>query len=147
VIPQTPSLVLITYRPEYEGTLARVHGAQTIALAPLSDSESSAPVGELLGPDPSGAEISTFIVARAGGNPFFAHEIVRDLVERGVLQGNRGGATPLPLIPLGIFNIYPGGYVLGSRPRTIGCGCWRGGVLCHQPRRRQRHNVGVYPGG
>jgi predicted ATPase len=37
VIPQTPSLVLITYRPEYEGALARVHGAQTIALAPLSD--------------------------------------------------------------------------------------------------------------
>ena len=36
VIPQTPSLVLVTYRPEYEGALARVHGAQTIALAPLS---------------------------------------------------------------------------------------------------------------
>ena len=39
VIPQTPSLVLATYRPEYEGALARVHGAQTIALAPLSDPE------------------------------------------------------------------------------------------------------------
>ena len=39
VIPQTPSLVLVTYRPEYEGALMRVHGAQTIALAPLSDSE------------------------------------------------------------------------------------------------------------
>ena len=25
VIPQTPSLVLITYRPEYQGALARVH--------------------------------------------------------------------------------------------------------------------------
>ena len=34
VIPQTPSMVVITYRPEYEGTLTRVHGAQTIALAP-----------------------------------------------------------------------------------------------------------------
>ena len=40
VIPQTPSLVLFTYRPEYDGALTRVHGAQTIALAPLSDSES-----------------------------------------------------------------------------------------------------------
>ena len=40
VIPQTPSLVLVSYRPEYEGALMRVHGAQTIALAaPLSDSE------------------------------------------------------------------------------------------------------------
>jgi class 3 adenylate cyclase len=52
VIPQTPSLVLITYRPEYEGALPRVHGAQTIALAPLSDPETLALIGELLGPDP-----------------------------------------------------------------------------------------------
>ena len=35
VIPQTPSLVLITYRPEYRGVLAHVGAAQTIALAPL----------------------------------------------------------------------------------------------------------------
>ena len=54
VIPQTPSLVLATYRPEYEGALARVHGAQTIALAPLSDSETAALVSELLGPGPLG---------------------------------------------------------------------------------------------
>ena len=32
VIPQTPSLVLITYRPEYRGALSRVPGAQSIAL-------------------------------------------------------------------------------------------------------------------
>jgi predicted ATPase len=53
VIPQTPSLVLITYRPEYEGALTRIHGAQTLALAPLSVSETAALVSELLGPDPS----------------------------------------------------------------------------------------------
>ena len=53
VIPQTPSLVLVTYRPEYRGALTRMPGAQTIALAPLSDSETAALVAELLGPDPS----------------------------------------------------------------------------------------------
>ena len=53
VIPQTPSLVLVTYRPEYDGALTRVHGAQTIALAPLSDSETAALIAELLGPDTS----------------------------------------------------------------------------------------------
>jgi class 3 adenylate cyclase len=52
VIPQTPSLVLDTYRPEYEGVLTRIHGAQTVALAPLSDPETLALIGELLGPDP-----------------------------------------------------------------------------------------------
>ena len=35
VIPRTKLMVLITSRPEYEGALTRVHGAQTIALAPL----------------------------------------------------------------------------------------------------------------
>ena len=42
VIPQTPSLVLFTYRPEYRGALSRVPGAQGIALAPLRDSETAA---------------------------------------------------------------------------------------------------------
>ncbi len=90
VIPQTPSLVLVTYRPEYEGVLARVHGAQTIALAPLSDSETAALVSELLGPDPSNGALGQTIAERAAGNPFFAEEIVRELAERGVLQGQTG---------------------------------------------------------
>jgi class 3 adenylate cyclase len=89
VIPQTPSLVLVTYRPEYEGALARVHGAQTIALAPLSDSETAALVTELLGPDSSVGGLATMIVERAAGNPFFVEEMVRELAERGVLRGNR----------------------------------------------------------
>ena len=91
VIPQTPSLVLATYRPEYEGALARVHGAQTIALAPLSDSETTALVSELLGPDPTIGALGQKIAERAAGNPFFAEEIVRELAERGVLHGERGG--------------------------------------------------------
>ena len=53
VIPQTPSLVLVTYRPEYRGRVDPDAGAQTIALAPLSDSDTAALVSELLGPDPS----------------------------------------------------------------------------------------------
>ena len=90
VIPQTPSLVLVTYRPEYEGALARVQGAQTIALAPLSDSETAALVADLLGPDPSVGGLTATIVGRAAGNPFFAEEIVRELAERGVLEGQSG---------------------------------------------------------
>ena len=53
VIPRTPSMVLITSRPEYAGALTRVAGAQTIALAPLADSDTAALIGELLGSDPS----------------------------------------------------------------------------------------------
>ncbi len=90
VIPQTNSMVLITYRPEYRGVLQRVAGAQTIALAPLTESESSTLLAELLGNDPTVAEISGIIAERAAGNPFFAEEITRELAERGVLGGERG---------------------------------------------------------
>ena len=89
VIWQTHSLVLISYRPEYRGALSRVPGAQRIVLAPLSDSESAALVTELLGDDPSVADIGRIISARAAGNPFFAEEITRELAERGVLVGER----------------------------------------------------------
>jgi class 3 adenylate cyclase len=91
VIPQTPSMVLITSRPEYQGALTRVHGAQTIALAPLGDSDTAALIAELLGSDPSVGELAAIIAQRAAGNPFFAEEMVRELAQRGVLAGERGG--------------------------------------------------------
>ncbi len=89
VAPQTPSLVLVTYRPEYRGALSRVAGAHTVALAPLSTSETTALVSELLGPDPSNGALGRTIAERAAGNPFFAEEMVRELAERGVLRGKR----------------------------------------------------------
>ncbi|OBF85721.1 hypothetical protein A5791_22220 [Mycobacterium sp. 852002-51163_SCH5372311] len=88
VIPQTPTMVLITYRPEYRGQLARLADTQT--LAALNDSETSALIAELLGPDPSVGALTTTVADRASGNPFFAEEIVRDLAERHVLVGDRG---------------------------------------------------------
>ena len=91
VIPQTPSMVLVTYRPEYRGALTQVTGAQTVALAPLSDPETAALISELLGADPSVDALGQKIAERAAGNPFFAEEIVRHLAERGVLHGKRGG--------------------------------------------------------
>ena len=91
VIPRTPSMVLITYRPEYEGALTRVHRAQTIALAPLGDSDTAALIGELLGSDPSVGELAAALAERAAGNPFFAEEMVRELVQRGVLTGEHSG--------------------------------------------------------
>ena len=56
VVLRTPSMVLITARPEYEGALTRVPGVQTIALGPLADSDTAALIGELLGSDLSVGE-------------------------------------------------------------------------------------------
>jgi predicted ATPase len=91
VIADTPSMVLITYRPEYHGALSRVSGGRTISLAPLTDSETWALLGQLLGADPTVEGVAALIGARAAGNPFFAEEMVRELAERGVLTGDRGG--------------------------------------------------------
>jgi class 3 adenylate cyclase len=91
VIPKTRTLVLVTYRPEYQGALSRVAGARTIGLSPLSDSETAGLVSQLLGAHRSVGELATMITERAAGNPFFAEEIVRELADRGVLQGNSGG--------------------------------------------------------
>ena len=90
VIPQTPTLVLITSRPEYQGPLTRVSGAQTIGLRPLTAEQGSTLAAELLGPDSSLTELAAQVSARAAGNPFFAEEMVRDLAERGVLDGSPG---------------------------------------------------------
>jgi class 3 adenylate cyclase len=91
VIPRTASMVLITSRPEYDGALTRVPGAQAIALAPLDDSDTAALLGELLGSDPSLGGLAAIIADRAAGNPFFTEEMVRELAQRGVLTGERGG--------------------------------------------------------
>ena len=89
-IAQTPSLVIITYRPEYRGPLARMANFQQITLAPLDDSQTNLLVTELLGVDSSVGGLIALIGQRAAGNPFFVEEMVRDLAERGVLQGHPG---------------------------------------------------------
>lgn len=90
VVSQTHSLVLITYRPHYRGALSTIHGAQTLALRPLSTGQTAALTGELLGPDPSVRQLARRVAEHAAGNPFFAEEIVRDLAERAAIRGTRG---------------------------------------------------------
>ena len=87
--PATPAIALITSRPEYEGALTRVHGAQAIALAPLGDSDTAALLGELLGPIPR-----SMSWRRSSPRPPGIHSSprrwVRELAQRGVLGGHRG---------------------------------------------------------
>lgn len=90
VVPQIPALTLLTYRPEYRGRLSQLPGAQTIALRPLNEAQAATLAGQLVGTDPQLGQLAVRIAERAAGNPFFAEEIVRDLAERGVLQGQPG---------------------------------------------------------
>ncbi|OBB36440.1 adenylate/guanylate cyclase domain-containing protein [Mycobacterium sp. 852002-51961_SCH5331710] len=96
-VPKTPALVLITYRPHYHGELSGAGSSAVItdmvSLSPLDRSRTSALLTELLGSDPSVAQIADRIAHRSAGNPFFVEEIVRDLSERGILDGRRGAYT------------------------------------------------------
>jgi len=86
----TQSIFVTTYRPEYRGGLKQ-HAAETVTLQPLPDAMAMRLVCQLLGSDPSIAPLVDRIAVAAVGNPFFVEEIVRDLADRGVLMGSRGG--------------------------------------------------------
>ena len=90
VISRTHSMVLLTYRPEYRGALAQMPGSQTITLGPLSNPQAAALTAEMLGSDPSVRSVAGQVTERAAGNPLFTQEIVHDLLERGVLEGDWG---------------------------------------------------------
>ena len=47
-------------------------------------------LGDLLGADASLAGLADAVHARTAGNPFFAEEIVQNLIESGSLEGSRG---------------------------------------------------------
>jgi predicted ATPase/class 3 adenylate cyclase len=95
------ALLFATTRPEYRPAWsARV---ERLSLAPLAAPDSAALLDDWLGSDPALAPLGARIDASARGNPLFVEEIVRALVERGVLGGERGAyalAAPIEAIVL-----------------------------------------------
>jgi predicted ATPase len=61
-----------------------------IQLDPLSEEESRSLVAHLLVIESLPAEVRDLILARAEGNPFFVEEVVRMLVERGLIERRDG---------------------------------------------------------
>ncbi|MGH2590854.1 MAG: AAA family ATPase [Actinomycetota bacterium] len=90
-----PLFVLCTARPElYErdpawGGGKRNHTA--VSLSPLSSDETAQLIGALLDQAVLPAETQTALLGRAGGNPLYAEEFIRMLVDRGLLA--RHGAS------------------------------------------------------
>jgi class 3 adenylate cyclase len=86
----THGLLVVNYRPEYRAEWVQRSHVQQIALAPLGAEAIRELIGDLLGADPTTAGLADAIYTRSGGNPFFAEEIVRALIESGQLEGERG---------------------------------------------------------
>src|SRR3989475_77647 len=85
------------YRPVWS---SRVEG---LSLAPLGLQECRTLLDDWLGSDDMLAPLRARIEARARGNPLFVEEMIRSLVERGVLRGERGAyglAAPIEEITL-----------------------------------------------
>ncbi len=90
-----PLLLLCTARPElverdpsWAGTIT---GSVTITLPPLRDTGIAALYAHMFGQAAFAADLLTPLIEVAGGNPLYAHEYVRMLIEQGALrQSGRG---------------------------------------------------------
>jgi class 3 adenylate cyclase len=90
VLPQTRTFVVVTFRPEYRAPWMQRSCYHQLSLRPLGAAAIAELLEGLLGRDPSLAGLGERIRERAGGNPFFVEEVVRSLIEGGVLDGARG---------------------------------------------------------
>ncbi len=90
----TKTLLLVDFRPGYRATWMERSFYEQVSLVPLSAGAVAVMLDRLLGDDPALAPIRGRVVDRAAGNPFFAEELVRTLIERGALTGPPGAYRP-----------------------------------------------------
>jgi class 3 adenylate cyclase len=87
-----PMLIVATARPEFlerfPGWGAGRRNALTLTLSPLTDAETGRLVNALLDTVLLPADLQSAIIERAGGNPLYAEEFVRILIDRGLLVRN-----------------------------------------------------------
>ena len=99
-----PLLIVATCRPELlerSGSLRAGAGSTTLELEPLSDDETARVVTDLLDAPTLPPELRSALLTGAGGNPLYAEEYVRMLVDRGLLRtgGRDRRAGGLPAAP------------------------------------------------
>ncbi|HWO69199.1 MAG TPA: adenylate/guanylate cyclase domain-containing protein, partial [Actinomycetota bacterium] len=102
-----PLLVLCTARPELYDRHPSWGGGKrnstTVALSPLSDEETARLVAAILDQAVLPAETQRVLLEQAGGNPLYAEEFTKMLVDRGTLSRDggtwairEGAAIPVP---------------------------------------------------
>ena len=94
-----PFGLVLLYRTDREAGSWRIgeharqrypHRYRDIELRPLSDADGTELLAELAG-DPVPDRAAVLLIQRAGGNPLFLGEALRDLIERGALQRGDDG--------------------------------------------------------
>ena len=83
-------LVILTYRPGPAFSADDRPNLRICQVEPLRGDSASALMNAWLGKDPSLIDLRRTLMDRTHGNPFFIEEIVRSLVESGVIGGEAG---------------------------------------------------------
>ena len=86
----TRGLTLLSFRPDYSAPWMSRSYYRQIPLAALHGEKERELIDELLGGDPSLADVRDLISRRSEGNPFFAEELIRSLAGSGHLTGGPG---------------------------------------------------------
>jgi adenylate cyclase len=92
------NLLVVNFRPEYHADWMQKSWYRQLPLAPLGADAIQELIRSLLGADPSLRGVAETVHARTGGNPFFAEETLRGLIESGNLEGSAGAyrlVTPI----------------------------------------------------
>ena len=89
-LPAARLLLLVNYRPEYRHAWGNKTYYTQLRVDPLPPASAGELLASLLGDGPSLEPLKSLLAARTEGNPFFLEECVRELVETGLLAGERG---------------------------------------------------------
>ncbi|WP_076865846.1 adenylate/guanylate cyclase domain-containing protein [Bradyrhizobium mercantei] len=100
----TATLLVVNFRPGFSAPFMQRSHYRQIAVPPLPWSDSNELLREHFGKHPSLVSLSSNVIERAQGNPFFIEELANSVVERGNVEGERGNyrlkhgvdAVPLP---------------------------------------------------
>ncbi|HYF40832.1 MAG TPA: AAA family ATPase [Ramlibacter sp.] len=82
----TRTFLVLNYRPQYQPSWAKAGHHVGIEVSELGSGDMEVLVSELVGHAPHLAELRRLITLRSAGNPFFAEELSRALVDSGLLS-------------------------------------------------------------
>jgi class 3 adenylate cyclase/tetratricopeptide (TPR) repeat protein len=93
-LPMARILLLVDYRLEYSHCWGDKSYYTQLRVNPLQPASAEELLQHLLGHHKDLAPLKQLLIQRTEGNPFFAEESVRSLVEAGVLVGEKGAYRP-----------------------------------------------------
>src|SRR5262250_603813 len=93
-LPMARIVLVVDYRPEYSHSWGDKSYYTQIRVDPLQPASAEELLQYLLGSNKDLAPLKELLIHRTEGNPFFAEESVRSLVETGVLVGEKGAYRP-----------------------------------------------------